>query len=368
MRQQTGKPSRSAAPAQTFISPPMPTFPSTLKGSGNNQTVFGYWFTSQARNLLTRPDLQPHTGIVSVDISGNVTWSAGEKFRMSSLSAGSHIVLSSGPSVVTNAIPGPGGLVRLTVANHGLSSGDSFFLIGLIGVQGSSTNFTMAQPGAYQVNVIDANTLDLIGTAFPTGAVFSSGSGYRESFYAITAVNSPVSLTIANAPAAGTYQYMAWNTGVLVRKAASTGGTLQVDGATYSDYESAVGQMPISGLVDVCSASTVTDSQGTVLRPCMFLESSAHQLYAIEEVSGKSRFIGSGDPLGCFTGLCAAGVNNHANDYLNFGIQEAIGAPFATDPRQWLGGAVDPGSNFVIINLSYNPAREPLRVPTTGRK
>ena len=94
------------------------------------------------------------------------------------------------------------------------------------------------------------------------------------------------------------------------------GGVLQVDGTTYSDYESAVGQMPISGLVDVCAVNTVTDSQGIVLRPCMFFESAGHVLYAIEEVTGKSRFISAWRSPRMLHGLCAAGVNNHtANDY-----------------------------------------------------
>ena len=46
--------------------------------------------------------------------------------------------------------------------------------------------------------------------------------------------------------------------GVLVRKAAAITGNLNVDGAKYSDFESAMNQMPISGLVDVCATYTVT--------------------------------------------------------------------------------------------------------------
>ena len=326
-------------------------FPATLKGAGNKQTVFGYWFSNQAQNLLTRPDMQPHTGTVSVDAAGNVSWISGEKFRVSSLGAGSRIVLSTGPNPISNAISGAGGAVRVTIANHGYAPGDSFFVIGL---KGNSNNTDILRSGVYQINVINANTFDLLGTTFPVGVVFSSGSGYRELFYTIAAANSPNSLTISSPPAAGTYQYMIWNVGVLVRKASAVSGILRVDGATYSDYESAAAQMPLSGLVDVCAVNTVTDSHGTVLRPCMFAESFEHLLYAIEETTGKARFLGAVDPLGCFTGLCAAGVNNHANDYRNFGIQ-SLGSTFSKDPRHWLGGGVDTAGNFVIVDLSYNP-------------
>ena len=130
-----------------------------------------------------------------------MTWVGGEKFqcRVESQRRQPNRAWQRPQRMISNAVAGANGLVRVTIANHGYSSGDSFFVIGLTGNLNSAN---IAPQALYQVNVIDANTFDLLGTTFPAGVTFSSGSGYRESFYIITAVNSPVSLTISNPPAA----------------------------------------------------------------------------------------------------------------------------------------------------------------------
>ncbi len=71
-----------------------PGFPSTQFGTGSQATTFGYWFANAANNRLARPDLQPHSGTVTVDGSGNVAWASGETFRMSSVSVGSYLTLA----------------------------------------------------------------------------------------------------------------------------------------------------------------------------------------------------------------------------------------------------------------------------------
>ena len=83
-------PATGAASGGTIITP---GFPSTQYGTGAQATTFGYWFANQATARLTRPDMQPHTGIVTIGSGGSVTWSSGEPFRMSSCAVGSHITL-----------------------------------------------------------------------------------------------------------------------------------------------------------------------------------------------------------------------------------------------------------------------------------
>ena len=252
-----------------------PGFPATQFGTGTNATPFGFWFANPVSDRLTRPDLQAHTGTVSVDGSGNVTWQTGEKFRMSSVSVGSILTLVVG---------------------------------------GVNTDFR------------------------------------------ITAVTSPFAVAIASPPAAGTYNYLYQQFGVLVRKAGATTGNLNVDGAKYSDFESAMNQMPISGLVDICATYTVTDSSGAVLRPCSVQQGFYHPIYVIDEVTGASRFLGLTESNGgCFTGNCAAGVSNHANDFLQ-PISGAFGSMFTQTPGHWSLNATDTTPTTVLIDAAYNPA------------
>jgi hypothetical protein len=68
-------------------------FPATLYGTGTYQTTFGYWFGNPTTSRLTRPDMQPHTGTVTIGAGCSVTWTAGEQFRPSSVSVGSELTL-----------------------------------------------------------------------------------------------------------------------------------------------------------------------------------------------------------------------------------------------------------------------------------
>jgi len=266
-------PATGAASGGTIITP---GFPSTQYGTGAQATTFGYWFANQATARLTRPDMQPHTGIVTIGSGGSVTWSSGEPFRMSSVSVGSHLTL----------------------------------------------------------------------------VVSSVNTDFR-----ITAVNSPTSLTIASPPAAGTYNYIYQGFGLLIRKAAATTGNLTVGGASFSDWESAANVTPIDGLVDTCESTTVTDGNGIVGRLCSWLEGFAHAMYFIEEVSGKGRFLGLAESNGgCFSNTCAPGVTNGLNNFGQSTAVKALGSVFIPGTSSWVTSASDSGSNFVLIQGTYNPS------------
>lgn len=248
-----------------------PGYPSTLCGTGANATVVGYWFANQVSNLLTRPDMQPHTGTVT-STSGVLTVTAGENFRMSSCSVGSYITLVS--------------------------------------------------------------------------------TDYR-----ITACTDPTHVTIASPPADGSYAYIIQRFGVLVRKTTATTGNLSVTGATFSDYESSMGQMPISGLVDIQATYTVTDSGGNVLRPTMLLQGGeSHNIYVIDENTGFSRFIGIAEGNGgCFTNNCTPGVSSSLNQFRQ-PSSSGLGSLFTLTPNHWMLTSTDAGSNIVLIDGSYNPS------------
>lgn len=68
---------------------------------------------------------------------------------------------------VSGAAPNGSGAVRLTVAAHGLLNGEMVKVRGVGGVSAAS--------GTWQIAVVDANTIDLIGSTF-TGAYTSGGS------------------------------------------------------------------------------------------------------------------------------------------------------------------------------------------------
>jgi hypothetical protein len=175
--------------------------------------------------------------------------------------------------------------------------------------------------------------------------------------YRITAVNSPTSITIASPPADGTYNYLYQQVGVLIRKASATTGSLNVDGVKFTEYESAVNTMPIAGFIDVCSTQTVTDSSGIVLRLCSFLEGFGHPIYAIEEVSGKSRFLGITEPPlgGCSTNNCTPGVTSSLNNW-NFPFSGLGGSLFLSNTNTWTMPAQDASSNFILLQGTYSPS------------
>lgn len=72
---------------------------------------------------------------------------------------------------VTNAIAGPGNVIRLTSTAHGYTGTPTIWVDHLGGV----TNNGMTLRGNYSATVIDANTLDLNGTIF--GGAYITGSG-----------------------------------------------------------------------------------------------------------------------------------------------------------------------------------------------
>ncbi len=72
---------------------------------------------------------------------------------------------------VTNAIAGPGNVIRLTSTAHGYTGTPTIWVDHLGGV----TNNGMTLRGNYSATVIDANTLDLNGTIF--GGAYIAGSG-----------------------------------------------------------------------------------------------------------------------------------------------------------------------------------------------
>ncbi len=70
--------------------------------------------------------------------------------------------------LITNAVNNGSGLVRLTVAGHGLATGDSVLVAAVAGATGAN--------GTRTITVIDANTIDLNATTF--GGTYTAGSGY----------------------------------------------------------------------------------------------------------------------------------------------------------------------------------------------
>lgn len=72
---------------------------------------------------------------------------------------------------VTNAVAGPGGVIRLTSAAHGYVGNPTLWVDYLNGV----TNNGATVRGNYTATVIDANTVDLTGTTFSGAYVAGSG-------------------------------------------------------------------------------------------------------------------------------------------------------------------------------------------------
>jgi hypothetical protein len=72
---------------------------------------------------------------------------------------------------ITNAVAGPGNVIRLTSTAHGYTGNPTVWVEYLTGV----TNSGAVVRGNYAATVIDANTLDLTGTVF--GGTYTTGSG-----------------------------------------------------------------------------------------------------------------------------------------------------------------------------------------------
>jgi hypothetical protein len=72
---------------------------------------------------------------------------------------------------ISNAVAGPGGVIRLTVTAHGYSGTPVLWVEFLSGV----TSGGVPLRGHYSATVIDANTLDLTGTTFSGSYVSGSG-------------------------------------------------------------------------------------------------------------------------------------------------------------------------------------------------
>jgi hypothetical protein len=73
---------------------------------------------------------------------------------------------------VTNAVAGPGNVIRLTSTAHGYTGNPTIWVDHLSGV----TNNGNTVRGNYAATVIDANTIDLTGTVF--GGAYVAGSGH----------------------------------------------------------------------------------------------------------------------------------------------------------------------------------------------
>jgi hypothetical protein len=142
-----------------------PGFPSTQYGTGANAAPFGYWFANQVNNLLTRPDLQPHTGVVTVSGS-TATWVSGETFRPSSMTAGSYITLGgtdykiasvASPLSITLTSPPAGGTYNYLYQQVGLLVSKASAVTGTLTVSSVSNNdweeanFTMPISGLWDV-------------------------------------------------------------------------------------------------------------------------------------------------------------------------------------------------------------------------
>jgi len=73
-------------------------------------------------------------------------------------------------TTISNAVDNGSGLIRITSTTHGLTTND---FVNIAGVTG-----TIEANGDFQVTVIDANTIDLVGSTF-TNAYISGGTVKR---------------------------------------------------------------------------------------------------------------------------------------------------------------------------------------------
>lgn len=340
-----------------------PGYPSTITGTSSNATTFGYWFANQATSRLTRPDMQPHTGQVTVDGSGNVTavpntYGNGQ-ISIVSATAASPMVLTLGSTLPSWMVTGS----AITIFNAGGT-----------GCSGMNTQQTVTNVTGVAVTISFNGTgctySGYSGNVWTGGEMFRMTSMSVGSYitlytpspanYRITAVNSPASIVIASPPSANSYPYIYQQFGVLVRKATATTGNLTVTGVVFSDWESITNVMPLIGDIEVCAPYTVTDTNGIVLRLCMWFENFSHPIYAIEEVSGKSRYLGVAEPNGgCSTGNCTTGVSSHLNDWSNISNQSG-GSLFTLTQNHWSnsGQAINypGGSTLTFVDGAYNPA------------
>lgn len=89
------------------------------------------------------------------------------KFTLAGVEGKALLTRANATVAVTNAINNGSGLIRISAASHGLSTGNKVYIKDILG--------TTEANGAWTVNVVDINTIDLQGSTF-TNAYISGGT------------------------------------------------------------------------------------------------------------------------------------------------------------------------------------------------
>jgi hypothetical protein len=145
----------------------------TSGGTVTNRPMY-YGIASYVGPTVDRGNLSG-TAAFADDIAPFVAYNGGTARGPDCFYAGSNSTNFN--KTVTGAVNNGSGLIRLTVVGHNLSADDSGCVVRDVGGVPNAT-------GSWTVTVIDANTIDLVGSTF-AGAFTSGGTLYKREFYSI---------------------------------------------------------------------------------------------------------------------------------------------------------------------------------------
>ena len=114
-----------------------------------------------------------YNGWVANELSPSETIGFGTiKYTAAGTEGKALLTRSNATVAVSNAVDNGSGLVRLTTAAHGLSTGNKVYIKGIVG--------TTEANGLWTVTVVDATTLDLQGSTFTN--TYTSGGTVRTGY------------------------------------------------------------------------------------------------------------------------------------------------------------------------------------------
>lgn len=166
---------------------------------------------------------------------------------------------------VTGAVAGAGGVIRLTVAAHGLTTGNVVWAETLNGV----LNGTQEVRRNYTVTVIDANTIDLQGTTF--AGAYVAGSGRIALAAAPTAVTMQLQFASCQDYAELTAEITAGRgqtaqgqgVGVVVTNQIALSGAANKVGSFFSAFPEQIVDVASAAITSNTTTATITPTYGS---------------------------------------------------------------------------------------------------------
>jgi len=252
--------------------------------------------------------------------------------------------------LITAAVAGTGGVIRLTSAAHGRTTGDQIWVEQLNGV----TNAGARVYGNYTVTVVDVNTLELQGTTFAGSYV--AGSGRWALAAAPTATNFQFQFMNCQDYAELTAEITAGR-GQIVEGQAIAARTVtgSVVTATISGTPG-VTATPAVGLVATLNSAATTNATS--------LKATAGNVFVVaaSNVSASGRFVkfynkATAPTVGTDVPVLVVPVAANSTVAIEFGI---LGMRFATGIAYAITGAIADadttavGAGEVKLHITYN--------------